>query len=228
MRKRSVEFSMSQTPPVSVFASFLLLVCMATVWRWWKMTKRKKKLKIDTSIISVCLHSCNPIVASEKTPKKLKTQSSLFSPFPEHKQSQRDVIDRVERQVENIIFPFQNTCSPPSPPQRQKKVRVWHPIIHTHCFSSKTFSQSLGFSKNLFFKTPNPNPHKLKYWTPLPLPLPQEIVTKSCQILNDLEKSFWFQKLGDFFCTHKKLQQNTKDLQKLSSNNQGFLAILQY
>jgi len=63
----------------------LLLFFFLSTWPHFdddEMTKRKKKLKIETSIISVYLHSCNPIVASEKTPKRLKTQSSLFSPFP--------------------------------------------------------------------------------------------------------------------------------------------------
>jgi hypothetical protein len=112
----------------------------------------KEKLKIETSIISVYLHSCNPIVASEKTPKRLKTQSSLFSPFPEHEQSQRDVIDRVERQVENIIFPFQNTCSPPLLLKDKRKLGFGSPsfppivFLPRHCLNLLD-SQRICFSK---------------------------------------------------------------------------------
>lgn len=158
MGRRSVEFSMSQTLPVSVFASFLLLVHMATLWRWWKMTKRKKKLKIETSIISVCLHSCNPIVASEKTPKKLKTQSSLFSPFPEHKQSQQDIIDRVERQVENIIFPFQNTCSPPLLLKDKRKLGFGSPSFTPIVFLPR-HSLNLLDSQRICFSKPQTPTH---------------------------------------------------------------------
>ncbi|CAK9219277.1 unnamed protein product, partial [Sphagnum troendelagicum] len=125
------------------------------------MTKRKKKLKIETSIISVCLHSCNPIVASEKTPKKLKTQSSLFSPFPEHKQSQRDIVDRVERQVENIIFPFQNTCNPPLLLKDKRKLGLAAHHSHPLFFFQDILSIS-WILKEFVFQNPKPQPTQAK------------------------------------------------------------------